>query len=411
MRSVAYYANDLRRENASGLTTYVRSIRDALTARDVTVRVMTRHADPGDPSAEILRPLRGLRRASVLSTRLSRGRIAPFEESVLIARHALSLARRGTELFEIEEHWGLAELLVRVPMPAPVVVRAHGPHFLVCQASQAPWDRHAEHMDRRERDTALRAFALTVPSRDTLRRLREHWRHELPHARVIPNSSPTLPPDQCWMGRSDGPIVFVGRTERLKGIDLVIRAFRSVAQRDRTRELWLVGPEVELREDGRCYPRVADFLRDTLPDLAMRKRVRVLGAKPPDEVNALRRGASCVVVASRFETFCLAAVEAMMAGCPLLAPNDSALPELVRDGVTGLLFQSGDADDLARAIEIVLRNPGYAAELGQRARIEAMQHFSQQVVVEDTLRFYAETLHAARAAPARLTWLRKGWAL
>ena len=44
----------------------------------------------------------------------------------------------------------------------------------------------------------------------------------------------------------------------------------------------------------------------------------------PEEVRALRKQAACVLVASRFETFCLAAVEAMMAGCPLIVPSGSA---------------------------------------------------------------------------------------
>lgn len=402
MRSIAYYAIDFRRSNASGLVTYVRSMRDSLRARGIDVRVMTRAADAGDDSAEILPPSRWLRRVSSWSARLSGGRIAPFDENLAIAHRALGLERRGCELFEIEEHWGLAGLLLRAPLCAPVVVRTHGPHFLVAKANHWPWDRHAQHMDALERASALGANALTVPSRDTLRRIREHWQHDLPHARVIPNSTPELTEAQCWAGNTRGPILFVGRTDRLKGADLVVRAFARIAAQFPERELWLAGPEQELRDDGRSYPHFADFLADVLPDASVRARVRVLGAQTPDQVIALRRQAGCVVVASRFETFCLAAVEAMIAGCPLIAPDASALPELIDDGVSGLLFESGDAVDLAGALETLLQQPELARRLGQRAREEAQSRFSPRAVVDDTLQFYADTIARAHRAPPRL---------
>jgi glycosyltransferase involved in cell wall biosynthesis len=402
MRSVAYYANDFRGTNASGLTTYVRSMRDALCAREIDVRVLTRVADSADPNAEILAPSHWLRRASNWTTRLSGGRIAPFEESLAIAWRAKTLDDRGCELFEVEEHWGLADLLLRTPLRAPVVVRAHGPHFMVVQVSQLPWDAHAQRMDQRERDVALRADALTVPSRDTLRRIREHWQHDFPHARVIANSTPELPQAQCWAGDSAGPIVFVGRTDRHKGADLAVRAFAQIAAQFPERELWLVGPQRELRDEGRCYAHFADFVAHAIPDASVRARVRVLGAKTPKEVTALRQQASCVIVASRFETFCLAAVEAMMAGCPLIAPDGSALPELIQDNVTGLLFSNDDAHDLARALRLALEQPELARRLGAAARDEALCRFAPHAVVEETLQFYAETVAQAPKEP-RLT--------
>ena len=406
MRAVAYYANDLRGDNASGLTTYVRSMRDALTERGLDVKVMTRHADEGDPSAELLPSSRWIRRASNWTTRLSQGRIAPFEECLAIALRAAALDRQGCELFEIEEHWGLGDLLLRAPLRAPVVVRAHGPHFLVAHAGQEPWDAHAQLMDRRERRVALAADALTVPSKDTLRRIREHWQHDFPHARVIANSSPELPDDACWAGDTGGPILFVGRADRHKGADLVVRAFAQLAPRFPGRELWLVGPERELRDGGRVYARFGDFLQAELQDAEIRGRVRLLGALPPKEVARLRRLAGCVLVASRYETFCLAAVEAMMAGCPLIAPDASALPELIQDDVSGLLFRNDDADDLARVLTTLLEQPELARRLGDEARRTARLRFSPRAVVDETLQFYAELAARTQLKPGALRGFR-----
>jgi glycosyltransferase involved in cell wall biosynthesis len=403
--SIAYYAYDFRRTQASGLVSYVRSMRDALCERGVRVRVIARHADPDDTSAELSAAPRWLRRAASLTTRLTRGRVPSFEENANIARIARKLEQReGTGLFEIEEHKGLGNWLLRTPLRAPVIVRTHGPHFLVAPANRWIYEQAA---DDNERACALRAFALTVPSHDTLRRIREHWQLELPHARVIPNATPELPEQLLWRGNSAGPILFIGRCDRLKGMDLVVRAFGKISARFPERELWLVGPEFELHEDTRSYKTLAEFLEAALPPEA-RARVKVLGPKTRDEVQALRREAACVLVASRFETFCLAAIEAMMAGCPVIVPNASALPELVQDGVTGLLFKSEDAADLARAIESLLADPALAARLGAAARSEARRRFAPKVVVEETLRFYQEVLESARRDPNPLLRALRG---
>ncbi|HEX6244446.1 MAG TPA: glycosyltransferase family 4 protein, partial [Polyangiales bacterium] len=227
----------------------------------------------------------------------------------------------------------------------------------------------------------------------------EHWQHDLPHARVIANSSPELPDSACWAGDTKGPILFVGRADRHKGADLVVRAFAQLAKRFPQRELWLVGPERDVRDDGRYYARFSDFLAAEIEDAEVRSRVRLLGALPPTEVAKLRRQAGCVLIASRYETFCLAAVEAMMAGCPLIAPDASALPELVQDNVSGLLFRSEDALDLARALGTLLEQPDLARRLGAEARSDARQRFSPRAVVDETLQFYAELAAAAAAQP------------
>lgn len=402
VRSVAYYAMDFRRTNASGLTTYVRSMRDALSSRGVRVRVMTRSADPGDASAEVFQPLPWVRRSTWLANKVSLGLIPSLEEDLMIARYAMRLERRdGVQLFEIEEHAGLGSLLVRAPLSSPVVVRTHGPHFLVTEASQVPWDDTAKRVDRREREAVRLASALTVPSRDTLHRIREHWQLELPHARVIPNATPLVPEDATWRGKHEGPVLFVGRIDRLKGVDLVVRAFAELAREFPERELWIVGPEYPLRDGARCYARFSEFVEAVVPDASVRARIRHLGPKPPEELLSLRRDAGVVLVASRFETFCLAAVEAMMVGCPLIVPNANALPELVTDNRTGLTFQSGDARDLARALRQVLGSKELASRLGQAARETAKQRFSPDVVVKDTLGFYTELVQA-QGRPPRL---------
>jgi glycosyltransferase involved in cell wall biosynthesis len=405
VRAVAYYAYGFRRAQSSGLISYVRAMRDELTARGIGVKVMTREADADDDSAFLLESRGLIRRAAGLLSRAAGGRFGGLDEQLAIAVGAFKLERaQPISLFEIEEHAGLANLLLAAPLRAPVIVRMHGPHFLVAGADAVPRDREAENLDRLERSVAQRAFALTVPSHDTLRRIRAHWQLPLPHAHVVPNATPRLPERSCWQGDMQGPILFVGRSDRIKGFDLVVRAFAKLAARFRRHELWLVGPERTLRDGGRTYTRVADFLEDALPDAALRARVKFLGTLPPEEIVQLRRKASCLLVASRFETFCLAAVEAMMAGCPLVVPDGSAPAEIVDDHESGLTFANEQVDDLARAIAELLSDAELARKLGARARSVALSRYAPESVVDRTLEIYAEVVAAAQASGPR--WLK-----
>jgi glycosyltransferase involved in cell wall biosynthesis len=98
------------------------------------------------------------------------------------------------------------------------------------------------------------------------------------------------------------------------------------------------------------------------------------------------------MVPSRYETFGIAAAEAMMAGCPVVVAGAGALTELVQDGRNGLVAKPGDADDLAEKVLGLLNNPGRAVELGRQAAIDAEHRFAPPVIARQTLEFYRSVL-------------------
>lgn len=396
--SVSYFAGTLQRSAPSGLTSYVNTMRDELKRRGVRVRVMAGTADPDDADAVCLPPMRVTWRVAHTLTRTWPSRFARLGERIAIARATAGLAcRERISLFEFEENAGLCGLALRLPLRCPVVVRLHGPHFSTGIDLQDPV------CDAMELDAVLRASAVSSPSKDVLARARAHWRIPLANAVVIPNPTPRIDSSDCWAGDSQGPILFVGRFDYLKGVDLIVRAFREIAPRYPGRELWIAGPEGHLSEGGRTFRTIAEFLDHEMPDLALRARIKYLGSRTANELLADRRGCSCVVVASRAETFCLAASEAMMAGCPLISSDATALPELVEHERTGLLFRSGDASSLAHALVLLLENPPFARRLGGEAREAALARFSPQIVADQTIEFYQQLIRGSerRRVPTR----------
>ena len=87
--------------------------------------------------------------------------------------------------------------------------------------------------------------------------------------------------------------------------------------------------------------------------------------------------ADVVVVPSRAEPFGNTAVEALLAGRPLIASDVQGLREIVRDGVNGLLAAPGDAQDLARCTARLLDEPATATALAAAGRTDALERFSQ----------------------------------
>jgi glycosyltransferase involved in cell wall biosynthesis len=96
-------------------------------------------------------------------------------------------------------------------------------------------------------------------------------------------------------------------------------------------------------------------------------RVRLAGQRP-DAAEYVAAADVCVVPSRWEEAFCLAAAEPLARGRPLVATRVGAIPELVRDGVTGLLVPPADPPALAGALQRLLDAPDLAAALGQSAR-------------------------------------------
>ncbi len=162
-------------------------------------------------------------------------------------------------------------------------------------------------------------------------------------------------------------LVVVGRLSVIKGQDTAVRATALVRQ---------AGHDVTLTLVGDCYPGY-EAVEDGLRDLAVRERVDDVtvftGFRDPSPIVA---AADVVLVPSRVESFGLAAVESLLLGRPVVATRIGGLPEVVRDGETGLLVPADDPRALADAVIRLLEDPQLAAALGAAGRADARARFS-----------------------------------
>ncbi len=111
-----------------------------------------------------------------------------------------------------------------------------------------------------------------------------------------------------------------------------------------------------------------------------------------DELVREYNRAQLLVSPSLYEGFGLPAAEAMACGTPVVATTAGALPEIVEDGVTGLLVPPGDIEALADAIRTLLEAPERCCAMGEAGSRRIRERFSWKRTAEETLALYEEVL-------------------
>jgi N-acetyl-alpha-D-glucosaminyl L-malate synthase BshA len=152
----------------------------------------------------------------------------------------------------------------------------------------------------------------------------------------------------------------------LKRVDLLLETVARIRPRTAFKLVILAG--------GDFTPFAADVRRLGLED-------RVIVYEKVNEIEDYLQAADLGLFTSESESFCLSILEAMCFACPSVARRVGGIPEVVDDGVTGLLVASGDADVLARAVESLIEDPVRRFALGRAAQHRARKLFSPEAIV------------------------------
>ena len=333
-----------------------------------------------------------------LANRIAPSRAAHARRARAIAGAVrLAVAERGVEILEMEESFGWAAQ-ARSRVPVPVVVRLHGPWFMIGPILGAKRDSAFEARVRRERNAVRLADGITAPSRDVLDQIRENYGLALERAVVIPNPGPVVPVEDRWNpAESDRrDILFVGRFDRVKGGDTIIDAFARVARTHPQARLRFVGPDRGLVDERGRKWSLPEYLAERAPEAMAAGRIECLGHQPNSSLPTLRRRAAMIVAASRYETFGLTVLEAAATGVPLVASRVGGVPEIIQDGQTGLLVPPDDPEALAQAIGRLFDNPDLAARLGQQAADVAARDFHPDQIARRTVEYHKSIVERHR---------------
>ena len=178
--------------------------------------------------------------------------------------------------------------------------------------------------------------------------------------------------------RQPNSLLFVGNADdRNKGARYLLEAMALLKDR---RDLHLT---VVDRPIANLVPTLAK-------ELGIEERLTLPGRVSREELVRLYNQTQIFVSPSLYEGFGLPAAEAMACGAPVVATTAGAFPEVIEDGVSGLLVPPGDAPALANAIERLLEDTELRQRLGQESRRRIVDRFSWGETAERTLALYQE---------------------
>jgi glycosyltransferase involved in cell wall biosynthesis len=234
---------------------------------------------------------------------------------------------------------------------------------------------------RRVRNLALGRAAHVVCPSGFLREIALGWGLDPARVSVVPNASPAPQEPLPEPPPLDRPaLAFAGRLTAAKSLGVLLEAVARV-------------PEVSLVVAGDGEEREDAAARAAA--LGLDGRVRFAGALPREQVLSLLAAADAVVLASAWENFPHVLVEALALGTPAIATRVGGVPEIVEDGVSGLLVPPGDPEALADAVRRFLADPELQARLREGARAAGERYAPAALL--DRLE---TTLRAAAGEPA-----------
>ncbi len=353
---------------------------------------------------KILEQLQGWDR-EIWSGRHPSGSIAPLG----VVRRDLGIGWMGE--FVSRRTWGIsASRLLRQKMSAPPMILSH------TVSPWAPvWESLAyqnrtlnvihhiagEEILRRlgpfgpsslryERQILAQGRYFSLSNRSTASRIREIN----PTARIelipIGFDPPTFPPPTNRLGRDHATLVFLGRLDhRMKGLD---RLFASFA------ELAVEFSSLRLIVAGRSDRTMDAWISNALQAHPARSRISIVPNPSDEQKYQILDQADIFCVASRFEGWCIAAVEAQSRGLPVVATRTDGLMDSVSDTHTGILVSNHDEEAvqaMAQGIRTLLTDPNRREAMGREAVLWAKQ-FTWEAATKATDSFLDEIRQSSR---------------
>ena len=168
---------------------------------------------------------------------------------------------------------------------------------------------------------------------------------------------------------------FVGRLTEAKGPGFLVDAMAMLAKRGIPVRCFMVG-------DG----ELGDFLRDKVSELGLTDRICFLGQRD-DSQNFLSQVDVCAMP-SLWEGLPLVLLEALSVGAPVVASACDGVLDVVTDGKDGLLVESGNAEQLADALERLWRDSALRSRLAEAGKSTFQSGYSYDCWVQKYFKFY-----------------------
>ena len=372
--------------DAGGMNVYIRKVAQELSDRGVFVDVFSRNHD-----AEVPTTVQLAERARVVHVDAG----DPSDDKAELSRHlpdfvlaVLDYAREHGLTYDVvhSHYWlsGLATTLLARRWGIPHVTTFHTLAEIKKRA-RAGEDEPEERSVGEER-VIRTADAIVAFSRHESDAMVRFYDASVDKIEVIPCGVDVdlfRPVDRreakqkLGLGE-DGVVLFVGRLEPLKGVDILLRTVAQLERASATRTV-IVGGDQADAEMAR--------LRALCSDLGIAERVSFLGRMAQQELPLYYSAADVSVIPSYYESFGLVALESMACGTPVIASRVGGLPTIVKDGLNGYLIPWRCPEPFADGLDVLLGNAAIRQAMSDASR-QTAESMSWAAVVDSLLNTY-----------------------
>jgi glycosyltransferase involved in cell wall biosynthesis len=197
----------------------------------------------------------------------------------------------------------------------------------------------------------------------------------------------------------DAPVIgCVARLMRWKGQDRLLDAFAVVRKSLPDAHLVLAGESLDAAPDGLGDYR--DYLLRRASELGVSDAVHLPGFVSQAEMPRFYGAIDVLAHPSSEEPFGLVVVEAMASARPVIASDRGGTPEIIRDGVDGLLVDVNQPPAMAAAITRILSEPALASELSAAGRRRVVETFTPRIQADAMLQVYEEIVSRRQSSAA-----------
>lgn len=293
--------------------------------------------------------------------------------------------KEARDEFDIIEapNWGGHGFLLP-PLRCPLIVRLSTPHIDTLAYPPTIQDRFIDKAETYlgRRATLIISNSVSMAEKAAMRYGVLQPETVIPHG-IDPGRTPTI------THNATVDLVFVGRAEHRKGMDLILLALDEILERETLLTMTFIGTNLDayVKKEPR-FASILTRLRQTCPS-----RFRELGLINELEKERILREADWALMPSRFESFGIVAIEAMREGTPIIASLGSGIEEVAKVTPTTLFVSPGDGEDLVKAINRAIQlGPHYKETVARSIREIFLSQFTAEAMVRATENVYMEVL-------------------
>jgi D-inositol-3-phosphate glycosyltransferase len=288
---------------------------------------------------------------------------------------------------------GLAGLDLRETWNIPVVHMFHTLGLMKNRVAQSPDEKEGEYRIQGEKKVLNSADRVIAATPAELAQLQWLYQTDTQHIVVIPPGVDTsrfypIPSDEAksYIGipPNDRMVLYVGRIEPLKGLDVLIEAMGRFCQHHKVDQSHLYLSIIGGEPDASPEKMTSEMsrLQALREKYGISDMITFLGKRSQDTLPYYYSAAEVVVVPSHYESFGMVALEAMACGTPVVASQVGGLAYLVQDGVTGFTVPVGDPESLCIHLKDLLNDRKLRQRMGEQAADFAHQYAWEEIATQ-----------------------------